>query len=413
MKRKKLPEYLLTVSVLAFVFFFGIMTALTGGGRIARSAADAANRRSVTNALQAVQTGIKAVTAEYNLVSYKKQWLVSVSGAVRRVLGDSFFPNADGNLVQVRLNDGLIAKLKTNLDVRESQGALIDIRDFLDERDIDLIITYAHTKVIYPETQLPAGAEDNSNAIADRFFRMLDDLGIEYIDTRPILRASGIPSNELYYHTDGHWTIPAAFEAFQVLAERLNATGRFAIPHSVIDRNSYFTTVLDQHFLGSDGRALGAEHSQLDDFVMIMPTFETRFQERSVNTDGEWEERIGSFEQAILNMDRLTPDEGEIYSTGCYATYGYNRPEVLITNELMDTGRVLFIKNSAGNPLLDFIALGVREACGVDRRVLTTSTIADYIDAYRPDAVVIAYNYDFIKPDRLDIFTISTDPGLE
>jgi len=411
-KLKDLPAHLLTVGVLAVLLIWGGMTLATGGDRIARSVQESVGRASDKGFFDGVRVGVNSINAEYNLVFYKKQWYVSLNGAMRRVMGNSFFPSDDGTMVSIRLNDGLLAKTKVRMDVEACRGVLTKFKEFLDERGIDLIFSYAHTKVLYPETQLPSGVEDNSNEIADRFFVMLDELGIEYIDTRQVFRGAGWPATDVYFRTDGHWKIPASFLVFQELAARLNATGRFEIPDAVLDIDSYDMELRERFFLGNDGWLMGAAYSGLDDFAMLTPKFETRLSERSVTNEGVWEEREGTFEEAVLHMQHLMPDEGESYSTACYSVYGYNRPEIVITNELAGRGRVLFVKNSSGNPLFDFTALGVKEARGLDPRVLANSTVADYIDQYRPDAVVISYNYDFLNPRRLDFFRIIEDLGL-
>ena len=439
MKIKNLPAYLLTAGFLLFIAIFGVMTVLSGGGHIlsgsvaAYAYADAMRamfalktddeiaaldgrtdmtRRAYNAPLAGIKTALNAVDSEYKLTFFHKFDFVTLHGAMRRYLGESFFPDSASDVNIVKLNDGLLAQLKTRLDVEQCAQPLEDIKAFLDTRDIGLIFTYVHTKVHDPQSQLPLGATDHSNAIADRFLRMLDKLGIEYIDTRAVLNASGIPVDRLYFSTDAHWTIPAAFEVFGALTDKLNCTGRFSIDPSIADIGRYDVTTYEGQFLGSDGR--NAEvFWELDDFTTIIPNYETGFSERSVNPDGEWEYREGSFTEAVMYMDRLEPEENQLYSLNSYSAYGYNRAEQVITNELVDTGKVLFIKNSSGNPVSAFTALGVNEVCGLDRRVLGTTTIADYIDAYRPDAVVIVYNFDFLKPDRLDIFNINEDLGLD
>jgi hypothetical protein len=222
-----------------------------------------------------------------------------------------------------------------------------------------------------------------------------------------------MPANELYFKTDTHWTIPAAFAAFGELAKALNETGKFTIGADLTDIDNYEVIKYEGRFLGSDGRRVGAAFSGLDDFTVIIPTFDTAISERSVTDEGVWEERTGTFRDAVMRLEHLEPGEGEAYSTVCYESYGYNRSEIYFVNENAEKGRVLFVKNSAGNPVMDFTVLGAREVCGLDRRVLSRATIAEVIDEYRPDAVVIIYNFDFIKPDRLDFFNINQDLGLE
>jgi hypothetical protein len=412
MKRISLPDRLLVAGVFAFILVFGVMTLIAGGGKLIDAAMDGAQRNG-GGFFDKVKAGAGALENEYNLVFFRKFDFVALNGAVRTLMGKQMFPGTDGDLNVLKLNDGMLAQLKTRLDVEACEKPLRDIADYLNERGIDLIFTYVHTKVIKPDTQLPLGANDRSNAIADQFMALLDRMGIRRIDTRKALLATGMPANELYFKTDTHWTIPAAFAAFSELAKALNDTGKFSIGESLTDIGNYEVIKHEGRFLGSDGRRVGAAFSGLDDFTVIIPAFNTSISERSVTGDGAWEERTGTCLDAVMHLERLEPDEGAAYSSVCYESYGYNRSEIYFVNEDAEKGRVLFVKNSAGNPVMDFTVLGVREVCGLDRRVLSRAAIAEVIDEYEPGAVVIIYNFDYIKPDRLDFFNINQDLGLE
>ena len=408
-KHEKFPRRLLTVGFLAVLFLFGAMTLAMNGGTLAATASRAftMSRADGNGAFTALSDSIDALETEYNMVFFSKSSYLVGNHLVKRILGSQFFPDSSDDMTMIRLSDDSISKLKFSMGVGGLKKPLGVFKKYLDEQGIPLIFVYVHTKILDPSSQVPFGSFDFSNQNADKFLAMLDSLGIDYIDTRKPLLDIGLPTEELYFRTDTHWTIPSAFAAYQAIAEKLNQAYGFSIDSRFTDEGNYTTTRFEDRFLGSYGIQTTPYYTGVENFDMITPDFETSLTEKTQRNDNNWEVREGSFEDAVLVMSQLEPDEGKTYSSHCYQTYNYNWGEVLYENHDPDAcdKRLLIIKNSSGNPITDFLALGVKNVCGLDRRNLTRCTIADYIADYQPDAVVIVYSYDFLRADRLDFFT--------
>jgi len=405
----KLPWRILTAGFLAIIFLFGTMTMILDTDTLVNTTARSfqMSRSEGKGIFAAMTDSIDALETEYNMVFFSKSSYLAGNILVKKILGHEFFPDASDDMTMVRLTDGSISKVKFSMHSEACQAPLRQFKDYLDEMGIPLIFVYVHTEILEPEEQLPFGTVDLSNQHADQFLRMLDKMGIDYIDTREVLLDMGRPVSELYFRTDTHWTIPSAFAVYQTLARRLNEQYGFEINEKFIDAASYETELYEDIFLGSYGHQTTPYYTGTEDFEIVVPTFETNLTERTQRNDNNWIIREGTFAESVLHLECLEPDEGVNYSSHCYQTYNYNWGEVLYENHDPDADNrsVLFIKTSCGNPITDFMALGVENVCGLDRRNLTRTTIAEYTADYQPDAVVIVYNYDFLRSERLDFFT--------
>ena len=408
-KHEKFPRRLLTVGFLVVLFLFGGMTLIQSGGTLTSTVSRAytMSRSDGNGVFTALSDGISALETEYNMVFFSKSSFLLGNHLVKRILGNRFFPDSSDDMTMIRLRDDSISKLKFSMGVGSLKKPLGVFKKYLDEKDIPLLFVYVHTKILDPASQVPFGSIDLSNRNADKFLSLLDDLDIDYVDTRKSLLATGLPTDRLYFRTDTHWTIPSAFAAYRDVADRLNQQYGFAIDPKFTDPENFDTARYEDRFLGSYGIQTTPYYTGVEDFDMVTPAFDTHLIEKTQRNDNLWMTREGSFEDAVLVADQLAPDEGKTYSSHCYQTYNYNWGEVLYENQDPDAcdKRLLIIKNSSGNPITDFLALGVKNVCGLDRRNLTRTTIADYIADYEPDAVVIVYSYDFLRADRLDFFT--------
>lgn len=408
-KLDKLPGRLMTACFLLVLFLFGGLTLGLNARTIAgtaKSAYDMAAGEGM-GTFDALKKSISSIETEYNMVFFSKATFMAGNALVRTVLGSRFFPPSDDDLNMIRLSDGSIGKVKFSMDPEINRRPLTEFKEYLDGMGVPLVFVYVHTKVLEPESQIPFGAFDFSNRHADAFLAMLADIGIDYVDTRDVLLNSDLPADELYFRTDTHWTIPAAFRAYRTLAEHLNQNYGFQIADQFTDPNNYETRVYEDLFMGSFGTQTTPYYAGTEDFAALYPRFDTHVTERTQRNDNNWQVREGSFEEAVMALDQLEPDEGKSYSSRCYQSYNYNWGEVLYENgdPAADDKRVLIIKNSSGNPITDFMALSVSNVCGLDRRNLLRTTIAEYVADYQPDVVVIVYNYDFLRPDRMDFFT--------
>ena len=260
---------------------------------------------------------------------------------------------------------------------------------------IPFLYVQAPFKLPDAHSQLPPTVTDYSNTDADRFIAGLTAANVSCFDLRPLLAETGMTQNEMFYNTDHHWTIDAAFFSAGQIVKKLNADYGFDIDESLYDIGGYNRITYKDSFIGSLGRRVGRLYGGLDDFTLITPKFETGL---SISEDGI-ALPDGSFEEAVLDMECV--DVKARIDTNRYAVYRKDRGEVVFENHLVDEGKILIIKDSFGIPVYSFLSLGVHEVRAVDVR-LFGGDVYEYAAACKPDIVILLYNADCFNEQMFD-----------
>lgn len=196
------------------------------------------------------------------------------------------------------------------------------------------------------------------NLVQDEFLLNLQSNGVETLDLRKPILESGLPYDKLFYKTDHHWTIDAAFLGFRaILSDMKSRYGLNVDPDGFYsDINNYNKYTYPKSMLGSMGRNTGINYSGLDDFTFITPKFKTDLVWESINLEGVKKRKEGSYEEAVLQLDLLTTSS-KIYSVSKYDAYSQINPWDKITNKNNPNGpKILCIRDSYFSPTLSFLA---------------------------------------------------------
>ncbi|MCL1983607.1 MAG: hypothetical protein FWG53_11065 [Clostridiales bacterium] len=272
---------------------------------------------------------------------------------------------------------------------------LYEMVNWLRLEEIPFLYVQAPFKLRDAHSQLPPTVADYSNSDADRFIESLAAASVTCFDLRPLLYDSGMTQEEMFYGTDHHWTIDAAFFSAGKIAEKLNEDYGFKIDKQYFDVKNYNRKTYEKSFVGSLGRRVGRIYGGIDDFTLITPKFETSLalSENGVALPG------GSFEDAVLDMECV--DEKAKAETNRYAVYRKDRGEVVFENHLAHSGKILIVKDSFGIPVYTFLALGVQEVRALDVR-LFDGDVSEYAKEHRPDVVILLYNPDCFNGQMFD-----------
>jgi hypothetical protein len=289
-----------------------------------------------------------------------------------------------------KTNYGQITSTVNRAEVDADLNGMRQLKAELDALDEDTALLYIQAPFKLPEheQQLPVHVREYANDNANRFLVGLEEAGIDAYDLRPEFFSSGMTQNQLFYDTDHHWTIEAALYSTGLIAERLTQDYGFEIDPSLLDPKRYEFKIYEDFFLGAMGRRVGKLYSGVDDFTVITPNFETFY----TVTEKDAEPAVvleGSFEEAVIVQSYL--DLKAPVDTNRYAAYHGDHAELILTNHLVDQGRILMIKDSFGLPVYSFLSLGVHEIRALDVR-LYKGTISEYVKIYQPDVVIVLYN---------------------
>lgn len=277
--------------------------------------------------------------------------------------------------------------------LQQNANAVADLKTYLDKKGIGLIYAVTPYTVDKYDPQLPAGVQDYGNDNLDRFAGMLRKGGVEPLDFREVMHRDGISAYEMIYRTDHHWNTKAGFYIYTKLAEQLEQMLDCRTDPKVREISNYTITNYENWHLGSRGQRTGAYFSGSDDFHLITPRFETSIIEGGGNA--------GTYENLIINMSAL--ETRNPLSRYTYDTTLGNANGNFKNNLSWNDKKLLVISDSFGKAVNPFLILSYAEI-----RYLMNGLTYEYIEEYKPDAVIIFYyvdnavspdNYKYVLPD--------------
>lgn len=317
---------------------------------------------------------------------------IEAYGLIQDLLGRRVMEDVERQYTVSRLSGGSLSFADPGSAYRDTAPyalALADFRDVLAERlDLPLLYVQVPQKVsVYGESALPAGLNDYGDAHANTFLRVLRERGVDCLDLRPVLAATG-RYDQLFFRTDHHWTPEGAFLAWQAVAERLEKDYGFGFPRSATDPDRWKRAVLKDAFLGSQGKRVGSLYAGYDDFELWTPRGITSFEYR---VPLQAYRRTGSFEEALLFPERLMGSDP--YRSNPYTYYsGGDYPFARMKNLRNPDGpTILLLRDSFACPFAPFMAMGCGELVTIDLRYFRDDLMT-YLRWVEPDLVVVLYS---------------------
>lgn len=344
-------------------------------------------------------TSVKELETYFNENFINRFEFINLYGGIQKILGKNEVDQFDiirdeqGKLHFQYFADG-------PNDMSEIVNQLQDYRNYLDLIKVNLLFVLPPDKVLRGYTTFSEGLPYSyANEGADDFLNQLSDLGIEYLDLRKSILESGIPTSQLFFNTDHHWTPQAAFWSFGEVVSCLNEKFDYGLDESLTKISQYYFKTYPHFFLGAQGRRTGVLYAGLDDFTVIEPMFKTEYTYDWIN-QGEQYTLSGPFHGTVLNDWSL--DETVTYlDRDCYYAYlGGNFGEATITNHLNEGGvKVLMIKDSYMLPLAAFLSAEVSEIKLIDLRYYKGKNMFEFATAYQPDLVIVSVNPTNLVPE--------------
>ena len=283
---------------------------------------------------------------------------------------------------------------KKDLSYPVSQTAAL--ADFCHKNGIPFFVVLAPSK--FAPGDAYDGVLDFSNENANDFLRQLQGKDVRCIDLRPFLDAQVSQHADLFFRTDHHWTPEAARLAAQKLETLLNDEAGYSADPSLLDAGQYTESLYPAQHLGSYGQRLTLVRTQPDDFSLFYPKFETSFRLQIPSMELD---HTGDF-SSLYYMDQLALSHG-YYDSHVYGTYSYGERAFLSIQNLekSDGHKLLLLRDSFGNTLIQFLALGMERLIALDLRAFTGSVHA-CLQQERPDAVILIYTISEFNWDEMN-----------
>lgn len=395
--KEKITAYLFLIVI--FGMLFGMMT---GGLKVAGTFLY--NYRTTvapgTPVVERLSGAIKSAEYAVSEGCFLRQHYVEAYGLAMKGLNKHSVTDFNyGSIYKTRDNQITFAVPEKWVDDAAYQTELLC--SALRQEKIDFLYVQLPFKIAPTEyggqRELPPYVHDYSNENADEFCRQICGAGVDCFDLRKPFWESGRSQNELFFDTDHHWTIGAAFMATGMICDFINEKYDLGI-ENIYQEENFKKTLYPDYFIGSMGRRVGRIYGGIDDFTLYTPDFDTNITLHEIAGVNDTVTE-GTFEEAVLDWKYM---EDEDPTSNRYAVYHGDCEELKFINHKIDNGKkILIIKDSFGIPIYSFLSLGVSEVRAIDLRLFSKDVVA-YAKKYDPDLVILMYNADSFSEQQFN-----------
>lgn len=346
--------------------------------------------------LDRLSARISSFTSTISDKMWMKEDMGYVNSAFQYALGKNVINTGSQNMI--RLTTGHLYDLADYKPLEKNAGDILVLRDEAFP-DIPFLFVYEHP-TLYDDAMMPAGygALDHSAEMADEVTAALREGGVRVLDSRDVLPASGHALNDLLLVTDQHWSTLAAITMAGAIAGELNDMTGAGLDPSLLDAGSMNTLTHEKLFMGKYGQRVGTGIVDPDDITEYWPKYDTHIARETMRSDGP-DAADGDFRQAVTRFERLEPDPGRTWNTLAYTYYGQVEHYDILTNDAAPDFTILLLKDSYSAPIGRFLSLVARHVVSIDLR-RDIGPLSDWIEKYRPDAVVMAYSLQMLRDDE-------------
>ena len=160
-----------------------------------------------------------------------------------------------------------------------------------------------------------------------------------------------------------------------------------------MDSNKFKETTIPNFFLGSQGKKITLAYVEPDDFYILEPDYNTKFQKYCPT----WENITGNFHEVMFYKKAI--EETDLYKAWKYGYYlRGNQPYLRLVNKCENTynKKVLLIRDSFNEVVSPYLALVIKDLTMLDTRYFTGS-VRTFLEKEKFDLIIIAYNASFVS----------------
>lgn len=327
----------------------------------------------------------------------RDHFFIQLYGGVQRLSGRRVVEDPAAGYTVARLSTGALNFIDLQYswsptEVEEHAAATSDLSRKLGALGIPYRYLAAPQKIERGQNMLPTGVTEAGNECAGIFLTALAAEGTDYTDLRPLFEENGTYA-DWFFRTDHHWRPEAAFFAWQSLAGMLEEEYGFATDPALTSADNWETSVLENFFLGSQGKRVGSLYAGTDDFTVYTPKFDT---DLSYTCPFYAMDRSGPFNESVCFPERI--EERDWFNGNPYTYYaGGDYPLATIVNHKNPDGpRIVLLRESFACALTPFLALSCSELSTIDLRYFQ-GDLLETIAELEPDLVLTLYTVSSIK----------------
>jgi len=397
-------DIILTALFLVTIFIFGIMTVATGwdgiynaGRSLSRLVAymDDPEDYSQWDLLCA---RIRSVDDHLASNVFASEELGYLNSSFQYAIGKRLINT--GATQMLTLDSGHLFDLQNYVSMDTGVGNIQAMADTVPQ-GTPFLFVYEHPTV-YGDNRIPAGYDvlDYSEEIAAEISEKMATTGLEMLDSRDILPASGVPMEDYLLYTDQHWSTRASLIMAQHIAEKAGELTGIDLHSEKLDIENFETQTFPELFLGKYGQRIGTGNIAPDDITIYWPKAKTNIR-RYTNYLGKITDIEGEFKDSVIRWEYLEPDEGKTYNIKAYFDYGLTENYDIYHNEAGADCTILLLKDSYSASIGSFLSLLADEVYAVDLR-RSDRTLDEWIQESNPDIVICSYSMQMLRDDAYE-----------
>ena len=300
---------------------------------------------------------------------FQKFQLISMNGAIRNALGQK---EMNGVLKLSNNHLTISQKKMSSKEIAGYANEVIKFSSFCKEEGKPFLFVQPILKVDENNKQLPIGTEDYSNENINIFLQYLREADIDVLDIRECMKKDEMNLYDYTFKTDHHWNTKGAFYTFTKIVDWIGQTTGVVADQKITEYNNYTIKRYEKVLLGSYGQRVGEYFAGIDDYDLIMPSFDVSFIKDGV--------KHSFIEQAV--------NESVFHTKGIKSRYVYdyalNIPEgVATTSQKLS---ILFITDSYAKAVAPYMKLAYSDYTS---DYYPSGFNAEHIREMNPDVVVL------------------------
>ncbi|MFQ7110046.1 MAG: DHHW family protein [Anaerovoracaceae bacterium] len=337
-------------------------------------------------------------TAIEENISQKNRW-ININGMFLRICGITYVNDAGGDFFDVyKLDNGSVMYTLEKENVTKAAENVIKLDEYLNNINNGELLYVQLPFKIENDDVMPIGSKEYGNENADDLIKILKGNDIDILDLRENIKEDQLEYKNIFYKTDHHWKPETALWAADIINKYIMDKYGYDYDEKLYDTDNYNIIKYKDWFLGSLGKRTGNWYSEVDDFSLIIPKFETSFDFEAETSKGHVE-KTGDFREVMIDDSNLVKNYFEINT---YAAYiGGDFPINIIHNKgLNNNKRTLLLRDSFSCAMLPYLSLASEYTVALDLRHYKEQSLEEYLANNKFDCVIIAYNPSSISDKK-------------